>query len=183
MLLFNGANRGGFDSYKWVKSPALRPLFMARTPAPETTSCFAASGALLVLGLSGSRVSGVNPSHGLGPGLPVPESESIRLSPPCQCAPDKLELELEPNTQNTQWQGLVSLRVSTTDLASGTTTHARLRRRAARAADGGVNPVIGVERPSTSSLTSLSCVTELLSGYTPGLRAPGLLPPPPPHKP
>ena len=41
------ANRGGFDSYKWVKSPALRPLFMARIPAPETTSCFAASVALL----------------------------------------------------------------------------------------------------------------------------------------
>ena len=37
------ANRGAFDSYKWVKSPALRPDSMARTPAPETTSCFAAS--------------------------------------------------------------------------------------------------------------------------------------------
>ncbi len=30
-------------------SPALRPHSMARIPAPETTSCFAASGALLVL--------------------------------------------------------------------------------------------------------------------------------------
>ena len=42
------ANRGGFDSYKWVKSPAVRPHSMARNPAPETTSCFAASGALLI---------------------------------------------------------------------------------------------------------------------------------------
>ena len=166
-ILINGSNLQRFDPIPWRATPLQKRLAALQ----------------LVLQFSfwvrGSRVSGVHPSHGLGPGLPVPESESIRLSPPCQCAPDKLELELEPNTQNTQWQGLVSLRVSTTDL--GTTTHS---------AGGQPGPptaasirVIGVERPSTSSLTSLSCVTELLSGYTPGLRAPGLLPPPPPHKP
>ena len=90
---------------------------MAPNPAPETTSCFAASVALLVLAPLQSQWR-ESDSASLGPGLPVPESESIRLSPPCQCAPAKLELELEPSTQNTQWQGLVSLRVSTTDLGT-----------------------------------------------------------------
>ena len=82
-----------------------------------------------------SRVSGVNPS--LGPGLPVPESESLNqadsVSPPCQCAPAKLELELKPSTENAQWQGLVSLRVSLTMSAAARTIGppgpARARRR------------------------------------------------------
>ena len=94
-----------------------------------------------------SRVSGVNPS--LGPGLPVPESESLNqaesgpraagLPGPCQCALAKIELELKPSTENAQWQGLVSLRVSLTMSAAAGTIGppgpARARRRRS-AADG-----------------------------------------------
>ena len=109
------ANRGGFDSYNGNNSPSLRPDSMAPNPAPETTSCFAASVALLVLAPLQSQwresESGPGPASarvrvtesGLGPGLPVPESESLNQAdgPPCQCAPAKLELELEPSTENT----------------------------------------------------------------------------------
>ena len=96
-ILINGSNLQRFDPIPWRAPPLQKRLAALQ----------------LVVHFSFrrlSRVSGVNPS--LGPGLPVPESESLNQAesePPCQCAPAKFELELEPSTQNTQWQGLVSL--------------------------------------------------------------------------
>ena len=94
------ANRGGFDSYNGNNSPALRPVSMARTPAPETTSCFAASGALLVPAPLQSQWR--ESESGPGPASARPESESLNQaeSSPCQCARAKLELELKPSTEN-----------------------------------------------------------------------------------
>jgi hypothetical protein len=69
------ANRSGFDSYNGSNSPAVRPHSMAPNPAPETTSCFAASGALLVPAPLQSQWR--ESESGPGPASARPESESL----------------------------------------------------------------------------------------------------------
>ena len=54
------ANRRAFGSYNGDNSPTLRPDSMAPNAAPETTSCFAASGAPCPTEVP--LLSGVNPS-------------------------------------------------------------------------------------------------------------------------
>ena len=75
------ANRGGFDSYNEEQlSNASPPFHGAATPLQKRLAALQ-----LVLHFSFwrlSRVSGVNPgdSASLGPGLPVPESDSESLN-------------------------------------------------------------------------------------------------------
>ena len=45
IVRFGEDNSRAFGSYNEDKSPSLRPISMALNAAPETTSCFAASGA------------------------------------------------------------------------------------------------------------------------------------------